>query len=93
MAYFLTKNRNLGSFWTLLQWKMFVYFMDIWSILRPFDIFYGHFVYFWVIWSIFPRFGTLFREKYGNPGPELPCWKEQKRTRQVYKTDTSPSLT
>jgi hypothetical protein len=28
--------------------------MDIWSILQPFDIFYGHLVYFVVIWYIFP---------------------------------------
>jgi hypothetical protein len=26
-----------------LQWKMLVYFMDTWSVLRPFVIFYGHF--------------------------------------------------
>jgi hypothetical protein len=39
-----------------------VYFMDIWSILQPFDIFYehliymvyGHLVYFVAIWYIFP---------------------------------------
>jgi hypothetical protein len=28
-----------------------IHFMDMWSILRPCDIFYGHFV---VIWYIFP---------------------------------------
>jgi hypothetical protein len=38
MVYFQTKNRNLGQFWRALQWKMFEYFIDIWSILRPFDI-------------------------------------------------------
>jgi hypothetical protein len=29
-------------------------FMDIWSILQPFVIFYGHLVYFVVSWYIFP---------------------------------------
>jgi hypothetical protein len=46
---------------------MLVYFMDIWSILRTFDTFYGHFVYFVVIWYIFPRVGKLHQEKSGNP--------------------------
>jgi hypothetical protein len=46
-----------------LQWKMFVYYTGIRSILRPFDIFYGHLVYFMVIWNIFPRVGTLNQEK------------------------------
>jgi hypothetical protein len=57
MAYFQTKNPNLGRFWTDL-----VYFMHIWSILRllgihilwPFGIFCEHLVYFMVIWFIFP---------------------------------------
>jgi hypothetical protein len=58
---------NLGKFWRALECKILVYFMDIWSILRPFDIFYGHLVYFVVIWYIFPRVGKLYQEKYGNP--------------------------
>jgi hypothetical protein len=37
---------------------MLVYYMCIWSILRPLEIFYGHLVYFVVIWYIFPRFGN-----------------------------------
>jgi hypothetical protein len=40
--------------------------MDIWSILLPFDIFYGHLVYFVVIWCIFPSGGILYQEKSGN---------------------------
>jgi predicted membrane protein len=28
-----------GNFWKVLQWKMLVYFMAIWSILRLFGIF------------------------------------------------------
>jgi hypothetical protein len=44
MVCFQTKNPNLGKFWRVLQWKMLVYFMDTWSILRYFVIFYGHLV-------------------------------------------------
>jgi hypothetical protein len=53
MVCFQTKNSGLGKFWMVLQWKMLVYFMDTWSILRPFVIFYGHLVEFVVIWYIF----------------------------------------
>jgi hypothetical protein len=41
---------------------MFVYFMDIWSILQPFGILYGHLTYFVVIWYIYLRFGMLYQE-------------------------------
>jgi hypothetical protein len=34
MVYFQTKNPDLGKFWRALQWKMLVYFMDIWHILH-----------------------------------------------------------
>jgi hypothetical protein len=62
MAYFQNKNLNLGKFWRVLQWKMSVYFIAIWSmivgtiwyILWPFGIFSGHLVYFMVIWYFFP---------------------------------------
>jgi hypothetical protein len=67
MAYFQTKNPNLGKFWRVLQWKILVYFMAIWSILRIFDIFYGHLVYFPPSWQTFSRFGLLHKEKSGNP--------------------------
>jgi hypothetical protein len=41
MACFQTKNPSLGKFLTDLHWKILVYvFMAIWSILRPFGIFY-----------------------------------------------------
>jgi hypothetical protein len=50
-----------------LQWKMLAYFMAIWSISRPLDIFYGHFVYFEAMWYIFSPFGILYQEKSGNP--------------------------
>jgi hypothetical protein len=47
----------LVHFWRDLQWKMLVYFMDIWYIFWPFGILYGYLVYF----------GILFQEKSGNP--------------------------
>jgi hypothetical protein len=67
MVCFQTKKPNLGKFWRVLQWKILVYFMTIWSILRPLEIFYGHLVYFVVVWYIFPSFGILYQEKSGNP--------------------------
>jgi hypothetical protein len=41
---FKPKIQILGKFWRVLQWKMSVYFMDTWSILRSFVIFYWHLV-------------------------------------------------
>jgi hypothetical protein len=73
MVYFQTKNPNLGKFWRVLQWKMLVYFMTIWSILLPFGLFYCHLVYFiairYILWLfiIFFQFGMLYEEKSGNP--------------------------
>jgi hypothetical protein len=59
MAYFQTKNPNLGKFLRDLQWKFLwpfglfhghvVYFLAIWYIWWPFGILCGHFVYFMVI--------------------------------------------
>jgi hypothetical protein len=63
MVYFLTQNRNLGKFGRVLQWNMLVYFMDIWCILRPFDIFYNNLVYF----GIFHPFWLVVQKKSGNP--------------------------
>jgi hypothetical protein len=67
MVCFQTKKSNLGKFWRVLQWKILVYFIIIWSFLRPLEIFYGHLVYFVVNWYISPRFGILHQEKSGNP--------------------------
>jgi hypothetical protein len=39
-----------------------VYFVEIWYILFPFEIVYGHLV-------IFSRLGKLHEGKSGNPGP------------------------
>jgi hypothetical protein len=52
MAYFQTKNPDSGKFWRLLKWKMLVYYMAVWSILRLFGTFCGHSVYFIIIWYI-----------------------------------------
>jgi hypothetical protein len=51
-----------------LKWKVLVYFMALWSVLRPFGIFCGHLVYFGFVWYIFSRFGKLYEEKSGNTG-------------------------
>jgi hypothetical protein len=44
MVCFQTKNPNLGKFWSALEWKMLLYFMTIWNILRPFGIMGGRLV-------------------------------------------------
>jgi hypothetical protein len=72
MVCFQTKNRNLGKFCRVLLGQILVYFMTIWSIVRPLEIFYGHLVAFAVIWYILPRFGILDQEKSGNPGAIVP---------------------
>jgi hypothetical protein len=36
------KNPNLGKFCRVLQWKILVYVMDIWFILQPLGVIYGH---------------------------------------------------
>jgi hypothetical protein len=54
MVYLQTKNLNLGHFLRVLQWTILALFMDIWSILQPFGIFYGHLVNIVVIWYVFP---------------------------------------
>jgi hypothetical protein len=57
---------NFGGYCNGRCW--YLCFMDIWSILRSFEIFYDLLVYFVLIWYIFPRFGMLCLEKSGNPG-------------------------
>jgi hypothetical protein len=69
MVYFLTKKSNLGKFWSVLKGNLLIYFMAIWSILRPNCIFYCNMVNFVVVWYIFPRFGLFYQVKSGNPGP------------------------
>jgi hypothetical protein len=65
--YFQTNSRNLGQFVRVWQCKMLVYFMDIWSILQPFDVFYGHLLYFEVIWYIFSPFWYFVPRKIWQP--------------------------
>jgi hypothetical protein len=77
---FQTKNRNLGKFWEDLQWIILVYFMTIWSILRPLEMqFYGHLVYFMVIWYISPPFWYFVPRKIWQPWslPEEVCLKRE----------------
>jgi hypothetical protein len=64
---FTPKITILGKFWRALEWKMLVYFMPIWNILRAFGICYGHLVILWHFCIYFPHFGTLCRDKSGNP--------------------------
>jgi hypothetical protein len=57
MAYFQTKNTNLGKFWRVWQWKMLDYFMYWYILLDEFE-WCGHLVYCMVeIFQFFPRFG------------------------------------
>jgi hypothetical protein len=56
----------VGNFWKVLQWKMLVHFMPIWSIFWVFGMLKGHLLDFVVIWYIFPPFGKFYQEKSGN---------------------------
>jgi hypothetical protein len=51
MAYFETKNPNVGKFWSVLQWKMLVYFVAIWYI----GYVYGYLVYLFTFWLVVLR--------------------------------------
>jgi hypothetical protein len=75
MVWFQNKNPNLGKLWSVLQWKMLVYFT------------YGHLVHFtvfcYVLWTFgivhgnlvyFSRFGKFHQEKSGNPVLESDYW-------------------
>jgi hypothetical protein len=68
MVCFQTKNTNLGKIRRALDWKMLIYFMAIWNILRTFGIFYEPLVQFVVIWYIFSGFGIMHQVTSGNPG-------------------------
>jgi hypothetical protein len=71
MVCFQTKNTNLGKFRRALDWKMFIYCMSIWNILRTLGILYGDSVHVVFIWYIFSGFGIMYQEKSGNPGDRL----------------------
>jgi hypothetical protein len=73
MVHFHNKNPYLGIFWRALEWKMLVYFMPIWNILRSFGIFYGHLKYITALWYTLRKLGTflhifgkLYQVKSGN---------------------------
>jgi hypothetical protein len=55
---FSNQKYLLGKFWRVLQWKMLVHFMAIWSISPLFGIF-------------FPVIGMLYQDKSGNPACDL----------------------
>jgi hypothetical protein len=55
MAYFLSKNPNLGKFGRVLQWKMLVYYMGICYILWPFVILCGYLAYIFPFWYVVQR--------------------------------------
>jgi uncharacterized Tic20 family protein len=40
----------VDQFWGVLQWKMLVYSMALWSFLLPFGVFCGDLVYFSPPW-------------------------------------------
>jgi hypothetical protein len=67
MVCFQTKDATLGKFLRVLHSQILVYFMTIWSILRPLEIIYGRLGFFGHL-VISPRFGILYQEKSGNPG-------------------------
>jgi hypothetical protein len=67
MAYFNTKNPNLGIFWRALEWKKYIYFLANWNILWPIGIFYGHYGVSYGHSVYFSKFGILFQEKSGTP--------------------------
>jgi hypothetical protein len=50
---FSNQKSKFGFILNGLQWKILVYFVTIWSILWPFDMFYLHLVYFIYIWSTY----------------------------------------
>jgi hypothetical protein len=53
-------------FMRVLQWQILVYFMTIWSILRPLEIIYGRLVYF-MSFGHFSPFWYFVPKKYCNP--------------------------
>jgi hypothetical protein len=60
------------TFWRALKWKILVYFMIIWTFLRPFFIFFVH-------WVFLSHFGILSQEKIWQPWyyQHSQCFREQ----------------
>jgi glycosyltransferase involved in cell wall biosynthesis len=65
---FKPKKPNLGKFLRVLQWKILVYFMDIWSIFRPFRIYFMALWYILSSFGIFSPFWFFVPKQSGNPG-------------------------
>jgi hypothetical protein len=87
MVGFPTKIPNLDKFRRVLQWKMMVYFMDAWSVLRSFcyilwtfGIIRGNLVYFFPFWYFVPR-------KSGNPDDDQS--KSSKRSSDLFLAKSS----
>jgi hypothetical protein len=72
MVSFQTKNPNLGKFCRDLDWKMLIYFVSIWNILKTLYDHLGYCMtilgYCMPIWYIFSGSGIMYQEKSGNPG-------------------------
>jgi hypothetical protein len=67
MVYFQTKIPIFAEFWMVLKWKVLVYFMPIWSVLRSFGLSYCHLVYFEFVWYTFPDLVCCtYKVKSGN---------------------------
>jgi hypothetical protein len=81
---FKPKVPVLGKFGRVLQWKILVDFMTIWSMLLLLEIFYGHFVYFVFIWYILPRFWYFEPRKIWQP------WYVHKQLRFVHNLFDQP---
>jgi hypothetical protein len=54
MVFFKTKNQNLGKFWTVFKWKMWVNFNDIWPIYCYLEYLVAILYILWSFWYIFP---------------------------------------
>jgi hypothetical protein len=77
MAYFQTKNPDLGKFWRVLQWKMLVFYMAIWVYFIAIWYFCGHYVYLW-LFGVFFRYGMVYQAKSGNPAADAKLTKNEK---------------
>jgi hypothetical protein len=71
MVYFQIKNPNLDKFLSASDWKMLIYFMATWNVLRTFGIFYDHLVYYRFNLVHFSGFGIMYQEISGNPAALL----------------------
>jgi hypothetical protein len=81
MVYFQLKNSK--NFCKVLQWKMLVYFMAIWSISQLFGVCYGHLL-LWSFGKFFPRFGMFwYQEKSGNTARQ-PLFASDRRSKPIF---------